>query len=88
MATQMGIRELRDTLTATVRRVQRGETIEVTHHGRPVAVLAPLPAGRIERLVAGGDVTPGGPVGRARRRHPVTGEMSASQAIEVDRAER
>ena len=84
----MGIRQLRDTLTATIRRVQRGETIEVTHHGSPVAVLAPVPADRVERLVAGGDVARGEPLEGALRRYPVTGELSASQAIEDDRAER
>jgi prevent-host-death family protein len=88
MATQMGIRQLRDTLTATIRRVQRGETIEVTHHGSPVAVLGPVPADRIQQLVTRGDVTPGEPLERALRRYPVTGELSASQAIEDDRAER
>lgn len=88
VATRMGIRQLRDSLTATIRRVQRGETIEVTHHGTPVAVLAPVPADRIERLVAAGDVTPGAPLGRPLRRHPVTGGMSATEAIEDDRAER
>lgn len=84
----MGIRQLRDSLTATMRRVRMGETIEVTHHGAPVAVLAPLPADRIERLVAGGDVTPGKSSPRPPRRFPVTGELTASQAIEDDRAER
>jgi len=88
MATKIGIRQLRDTLTSTIRRVQRGETIEVTHHGTPVAVLAPLPADRIERLLAAGDVAPAKPLEGALRRHPVTGERSASQAIEDDRAER
>lgn len=88
MTTRMGIRELRDTLTATIRRVQRGEKIEVTHHGEPVAVLAPLPADRISRLVARGAVTPGEPLGRPLRRYPVTGDVSASRAIEEDRAER
>ena len=88
MATRMGIRQLRDNLTATIRRVRRGETIEVTHHGAPVAVLAPLPADRIDRLVAEGDVTPGQPLARPVRRFPATGELSASQAIEDDRAER
>lgn len=84
----MGIRQLRDTLTATIRRVQRGETIEVTHHGSPVAVLAPVPADRIERLMAAGDVAPPNPLEQALRRYPVTGDLSASQAIEDDRAER
>lgn len=87
MATQMGIRQLRDSLTATIRRVQRGETIEVTHHGAPVAVIAPVPADRIERLVAAGEVTPGKTLDRRLHRYPVTGELSASEAIEDDRAE-
>jgi len=88
MATQMGIRQLRDSLTATIRRVRMGETIEVTHHGAPVAVLAPVARDRVERLVATGEVTPGEPLGRWPRRFPVTGARSASQAIEDDRSER
>lgn len=84
----MGIRQLRDSLTATLRRVQRGETIEVTHHGSPVAILAPVPVERIKRLAASGDVTLGEQLDRAPRRFPVTGELTASQAIEDDRAER
>ena len=84
----MGIRELRDSLTAAIRRVRMGETIEVTHHGAPVALLSPVPAGRIDRLVAAGEVTPGEPLTRPPRRFPVTGKSTASQAIEDDRAER
>jgi antitoxin (DNA-binding transcriptional repressor) of toxin-antitoxin stability system len=39
--------------------VERGETIEITDRGRPVALLGPLPAGsRIERLRAAGDLEP------------------------------
>ena len=88
VTTKMGIRELRGTLTATIRRVQRGEVVQVTHHGSPVAILAPVPADRIERLLAGGEVSPPKPRDRKRRRHPVIGERSASQALEEDRAER
>jgi antitoxin (DNA-binding transcriptional repressor) of toxin-antitoxin stability system len=88
MATRMGIRELRDTLTATIRRVRMGETIEVTHHGALVALLAPVPRDRIDRLVAAGEVAPGTPLTQPPRRFPVTGEQTASQAIEDDRAER
>lgn len=84
----MGIRELRDSLTATIRRVRAGETIEVTHHGVPVAALAPVPADRIGRLVARGDVTQGRPLARKLKRFPVTGKLTATQAIEDDRAER
>jgi prevent-host-death family protein len=58
MAT-VGVRELRQRASELLRRVEAGETIEVTDHGRPVAVLAPLPdAEPLERLRAAGDVTP------------------------------
>jgi len=56
MAERMGIRELRDTLAATIRRVRAGATIEVTHHGQPVATLSPARRDRIERLLAAGEV--------------------------------
>ena len=56
MAT-VGVRELRQRASELLRRVQAGETIEVTDHGRPVAVLAPLPeAEPLERLRAAGEV--------------------------------
>lgn len=55
----VGIRELRQRASELLRRVEAGETIEVTDRGRPVAVLAPLPEGEaLERLRAAGDVTP------------------------------
>ena len=55
MATRMGIRKLRDTLTSTIRRVRAGETIEVTHDGEPVAVLSPYRRSRLEQLIASGE---------------------------------
>jgi antitoxin (DNA-binding transcriptional repressor) of toxin-antitoxin stability system len=85
---RIGIRELRDTLTATIRRVRNGETLEVTDDGEPVAILAPLRSDRIQRLVAGGDVTAPTPLEEPLRRFPVTGELSAAKAIEEDRAGR
>lgn len=88
MRSRIGIRELRDTLTATIRRVRQGETLEVTHDGIPVAVLAPLPADRVQRLVTAGEVIPPTDSVERVRRYPVTGAISASQAVEEDRAER
>jgi antitoxin (DNA-binding transcriptional repressor) of toxin-antitoxin stability system len=39
--------------------VAQGETIEITDHGQPLALLGPLPdGGSLERLRAGGEVTP------------------------------
>jgi prevent-host-death family protein len=90
MDRRVGIRELRDNLTTLIRRVRNGETIEVTHDGEPVALISPLPRRRIDQLIASGLATP------ARRRFdarlieplPVTGPMTASEALEQDRAER
>jgi antitoxin (DNA-binding transcriptional repressor) of toxin-antitoxin stability system len=88
MARRIGIRELRDTLTATIRRVRAGETFEVTHDGVPVAVLAPFPTDRVERLVAAGDVHAPRPLDRPIRLYPVETGVSASEALEEDRAGR
>jgi prevent-host-death family protein len=53
----VGIRELRQRASELLRLVERGETIEITDRGRPVAVLAPLPeAAPLERLRASGDL--------------------------------
>lgn len=53
----VGVRELRLTASELLRRVERGETIEITDRGRPVAMLAPLPAGGpLNRLLASGQV--------------------------------
>ena len=87
MRPRIGIRELRDNLTATIRRVRGGEALEVTHDGVPVVLLVPLPDDRIQRLVACGDVTPPSPLGKRLRRHPITGPLTATEALEDDRAE-
>jgi prevent-host-death family protein len=88
MAERIGIRELRDNLTATIRRVRSGAIVEITHHHQPVAVLTPVPADRIASLVKAGDVTPGVPLDRPLRRFPPTGTLTASAALEEDRSER
>jgi prevent-host-death family protein len=58
-----GIRELRDNLSRYVRRIEAGERITVTAHGRAVAELGPPAAGAGRRrpyddLVAAGIVRP------------------------------
>jgi prevent-host-death family protein len=55
--TSVGVRELRQRASELLRRVERGEIIEVTDRGRAVAVLSPPPGGSpLERLRACGDV--------------------------------
>lgn len=57
---RVGVRELRQNASAVLRRVEAGETIEVTDRGRPVARLVPLlPDGRLAQLVREGRVRMG-----------------------------
>ena len=87
MATRIGIRELRDTLTTTIRRVRAGETFEVTHDGEPVALLGPVPDDRVERLIRSGIASRPKPLDRPVRPHPVIGPMTASEALADDRGD-
>jgi len=56
MMARVGVRELRQRASELLRRVEDGESIQITDRGRPVAVLAPLPADPLERLIATGDL--------------------------------
>jgi prevent-host-death family protein len=59
---EVGVRELKASLSKYLRRVRRGERVRVTVRGRPVADILPAEAGAAEegwrRLVAEGRVTP------------------------------
>lgn len=55
--TRVGVRELRQRASELLRLVERGETIEITDRGRPVALLGPLPDGSpLERLRLAGEI--------------------------------
>ena len=56
----VGVRELRQNLSVYLDRVKLGEALQVTEHGRVVAVLRPVPpsASRLDILIAQGLVTP------------------------------
>jgi prevent-host-death family protein len=59
---RVGVRELRQNLSVYLRRIEAGETIEVTEHGHPMARLTPLPPQRmsvLDRLIAEGRAYPG-----------------------------
>jgi prevent-host-death family protein len=60
---EAGIRELKNNLSRYIRRVEAGERVLVTAHGRVVAELVPSvanrsPTSRFQRLVASGVITP------------------------------
>jgi prevent-host-death family protein len=56
---RVGVREIRQNLSVYLDRVKAGEALEITEHGTPVAVLAPLPerATLLQRLVSEGRAT-------------------------------
>ena len=62
--TSTGIRELKDNLSRYIRRIEAGERIAITAHGRVVAELVPpgsaigLPSSRVDELVATGVIRP------------------------------
>lgn len=57
--TSVGVRELRQRASELLRQVERGETIEITDRGRPVALLGPLPQGSpIEQMHRAGEIDP------------------------------
>jgi prevent-host-death family protein len=87
----VGVRELRQHLSAYLARVREGHRLIVTERNRPVAELVPL--GRehpgLNRLVAEGRVVP-----PAQSKQldfspvPLRGERPASRALEAVRGER
>ena len=86
---QVGVRELRQNLSVHLRRVLRGETLEVTDRGRAVAVLAPLPRTSVlDRLRAEGRLIPavGDLLELKRRKMPVS--RRGSIELQRQRADR
>lgn len=73
--TRIGVRELNQQTSRYIAQVKDGETIEVTEHGRLVALLVPVPrtGTAVDDLVEQGRVTPPStpqPAFPARRRPP------------------
>jgi len=86
---RIGIRELRDNLTATIRRVRAGEAFEVTHDGEPVAILAPVRRSRLDELIATGQATPAAePLLLPLKRYPVVGRRTSEEILDELRADR
>jgi prevent-host-death family protein len=90
---RVGVRELRQNLSVYLRRVQDGQTLEVTERGRPVAVLGPLPEtiGILERLEVEGRLSK--PKGDLRELLPPPGKPDPGlsrrlhEALEEQRAD-
>ena len=85
---RIGVRELRQHASKYLARVARGETLEVTDRGRPVALLTPVPQDPWERLIAEGKARPaeqpGGLSGIQPKRYP---GRPASEVLDEQRAD-
>jgi prevent-host-death family protein len=85
----IGVRDLKRTLSETLRAVERGDQVRVTVRGRAVADIVPAEAsdghGRVRALVADGRLTP--PAARLPSRAPrlVKTTRSASALILAER---
>ena len=92
----VGVRELCQNLSVYLKRVAAGETLRVTEHGRPVAMLTPLPKQEesvLDRLIAQGLATPAKEdlveyLEREGLPRPHPTRMSISEALEEEHAER
>jgi prevent-host-death family protein len=89
-ANRVGVRELRQNLSRYLRRVARGERLEVTERGRPVALLGPIDESEspLRHLVASGRAKPaeGDLVDLAPPKGPVsTKGTEALQELREDR---
>jgi antitoxin (DNA-binding transcriptional repressor) of toxin-antitoxin stability system len=93
--TSTGIRELRDNLSRYIRRIEAGERIAITAHGRVVAELGPPRAStprtpaRFDELVASGVIRPPLEAGDPTEDWPDIGlpRGTAAALIDADRGD-
>ncbi|MEV1293270.1 type II toxin-antitoxin system prevent-host-death family antitoxin [Pseudonocardia sp. NPDC049635] len=55
---QVAMRELNQDTAAVLARVERGETVEITRHGRVIGRIVPAGVGELDDWVADGRVVP------------------------------
>lgn len=86
---EIGVRELKQSLSATLRAVGRGEQVRVTLRGRPLADIVPASANitqdRMRELVAAGRVVPPARARPQRAPHLADAGRSASSLVLAER---
>jgi prevent-host-death family protein len=86
---EIGVRELKSSLSRVLHDVEEGEQVRVTVRGRVVADI--VPAGsrasntRLRELVASGRVTPSTRARPTRRPRPMQSERSATSIVLAER---
>ena len=84
---RIGVRELRQHASRYLERVARGETLEVTDRGRPVARLVPVRMEAWADLVSSGRVTQAEDVTDVADEPPGAYDVEPSAVLEAMRAE-
>lgn len=86
----VGIRDLRNHLSAYLHRVKAGESVVVTNRGKPVARIVPLKEEALRRLELAGVLTwSGRKLGPSKLVRPaVSGECAVSKLLLDDRERR
>lgn len=86
---EMGVRELKQSLSETLRAVGRGEQVRVTLRGRPLADIVPAGAAavddRLRELVAEGRIVPPARSRPGRAPKPAEARVSASALLLAER---
>jgi prevent-host-death family protein len=86
---EIGVRELKGSLSETLRAVGRGQQVRVTVRGRPVADIVPAGASaesdRLRSLVAQGRLTPPARALPAQPPRLARGDRSASSLVLSER---
>jgi len=84
---RIGVRELRQNASRYLERVVRGESLEITDRGRPVARLVPLGRDGWTDLVSSGRVIPAEDEGDIAEEPPGDHGVDASAALAALRAD-
>jgi prevent-host-death family protein len=78
---RIGVRELRQNASRYLAQVSRGESIEITQHGRPIARLVPIASDSWAELIASGSIIPPTEPGEPGEEEPL--QLSYSAAAEL-----
>lgn len=86
---RIGIRELREDLSRAIRRVRRGQVLEVTDHGQPVARIVPIGSsvGALADLIAEGKVRPPRSSGPLPAPLDLPSRISSEEALDLIRGD-
>lgn len=86
---EIGVRELKSSLSRVLHDVEEGEQVRITVRGRPVADIVPAAAragqARLRELVASGRVTPAARALPSRSPRPLPSKRSATSIVLAER---